>query len=169
MKLYGPYCDRKQAHAHGPRNILFNGYYYLTEKELYVYEELRKGEKSHEFKVFIKEEFPPNSHYALNENVQELIVVANEGYAFTFDTSQKLDDLKSKRVDGNSSEPFGMTGYNNTYNRLAINKFVHQFMKLIFLLIVPFCEAKRFPYMDLWCILLCDYRFMRSSLVYRKL
>ena len=89
---------------------------------MYVYEELRKGEKSNEFKVFIKEEFPPNSHYALNENVQELIVVANEGHAFTFDTSEKLENLRSKRLDkGNSSEPFGMTGYNNSFNRLAIN------------------------------------------------
>ena len=146
--------------AHGPRNILVIVYYHFTEKELYVYEELRKGEKSHEFKVFIKEEFPPNSHYALNENVQELIVVANEGYAFTFDTSQKLDDLKSKRVNGNSSEPFGMTGYNNTCNRLVINKFVHHFMgrwlEENFHCIYHFVKQN----MGWLRFLLCDYRFI---------
>ena len=91
------------------------------EKELYVYEELRKGEKSHEFKVFIKEEFPPNSHYALNENVQELIVVANEGYAFTYDTAKKLENLKLKRTNGSLGGPYGMTGYNNTFTRFSIN------------------------------------------------
>ena len=84
-------------------------------KELFVYEELRKGEKENEFEVFIKEEFPPNSHYAINENVQELIVVANEGYAFRFDGQSRLDDLKAKR-GGNvtGSTVYGMSGYNNT-------------------------------------------------------
>ena len=53
----------------------------------------------------------------MNENVQELIVVANEGYAFTFDTKEKLKDLAAKR-DGNSSEPFGLSGYNNTYKSM---------------------------------------------------
>ena len=84
-------------------------------KELFVYEELRKGEKSHEFQVFIKEEFPPNSHYAINENVQELIVVANEGYAFRFDGQQRMEDLKAKRASNDSeSVTYGMSGYNNT-------------------------------------------------------
>ena len=83
-------------------------------KELFVYEELRKGEKEHEFNVFIKEEFPPNSHYAINENVQELIVVANEGYAFRFDGQSRLDDLKAKRGNKTGSTVYGMSGYNNT-------------------------------------------------------
>ena len=53
--------------------------FYVTEKGILVYEELLKGEKTNSFKVYIKEEFPADDHYASNENVQELIVVADEG------------------------------------------------------------------------------------------
>ena len=63
------------------KSIFFNLLCFVSfaEKELLVYEELRKGEKTNSFKVYIKEEFPADDHYASNENVQELIVVADEG------------------------------------------------------------------------------------------
>ena len=50
----------------------------IADKELMIYESLKKGEENFSYKVYIKEEFPEEFHYAANDNVQELIVVANE-------------------------------------------------------------------------------------------
>ena len=70
----------------------------IADKELMVYEELKKGEESGRYKVHIKEEFPLASHYAANDNVQELIVVAEEGYGFTYDMSHRIRDVLSLRI-----------------------------------------------------------------------
>jgi len=87
------------------------------EKELLVYEELRKGEKTNSFKVYIKEEFPGEDHYASNENVQELIVVADEGFAFaTADMKERLKELdkKANRTSLSLKNVYGLSGYNQT-------------------------------------------------------
>ena len=90
-------------------------FFSFAEKELYVYEELRKGEKTNSFKVYIKEEFPPDDHYASNENVQELIVVANEGFAFT-DMKDRMKELdkKANRTSLSLKNVYGLSGYNRT-------------------------------------------------------
>ena len=54
----------------------------IADKELMIYESLKKGEENFSYKVYIKEEFPEEFHYAANDNVQELIVVANEVWDF---------------------------------------------------------------------------------------
>jgi hypothetical protein len=81
-----------------------------------VYEEIKKGETAgKKYKVHIKEEFPEASHYAKNDDVQELIVVAAEGYAFAHDMKDRIKDLNAQ---GNRSEglrnTYGISGYNNT-------------------------------------------------------
>ena len=91
----------------------------FAEKELYVYEELRKGEKLG-FKVYIKEEFPPDDHYASNENVQELIVVADEGFAFTADMKDRMKELdkKANRTSLSLKNVYGLSGYNRTLSSM---------------------------------------------------
>ena len=86
---------------------------FVTEKELLVYEELRKGEqKTNSFKVYIKEEFPPDDHYASNENVQELIVVAKEGFAFANDMKDRMKELdkKANRSSLSLKNVYGLSG-----------------------------------------------------------
>lgn len=85
-------------------------------KELFVYEELRKGEKQSPFKVFIKEEFPSDWHYASNPNVQELIVVADQGYAFSHDMKDRMKELdtKANRTLLSLKNTYGLSGYNNS-------------------------------------------------------
>ena len=92
---------------------------FVTEKELLVYEELRKGEKLG-FKVYIKEEFPPDDHYASNENVQELIVVADEGFAFTADMKDRMKELdkKANRKSLSLKNVYGLSGYNRTLSSM---------------------------------------------------
>ena len=69
------------------------------------------------FKVYIKEEFPGDDHYASNENVQELIVVADEGFAFaTADMKERLKELdkKANRTSLSLKNVYGLSGYNQT-------------------------------------------------------
>lgn len=89
---------------------------FFSGKELFVYEELRKGEKQNPFKVFIKEEFPSDWHYASNENVQELIVVADQGYAFSHDMKDRMKDLDARvnRTQLSLKNTYGLSGYNNS-------------------------------------------------------
>ena len=77
-----------------------------------VYEELKKGEETGGYRVYIKEEFPELSHYAGNENVQELILVANEGYAFSYDMKNRTHrlDLMAHRNESLSNK-YGISGY----------------------------------------------------------
>ena len=56
----------------------------IADKELMIYESLKKGEENFSYKVYIKEEFPEEFHYAANDKVQELIVVANEVLVFSY-------------------------------------------------------------------------------------
>jgi hypothetical protein len=67
--------------------------------------------------VYIKEEFPGDDHYASNENVQELIVVADEGFAFaTADMKERLKELdkKANRTSLSLKNVYGLSGYNQT-------------------------------------------------------
>ena len=83
----------------------------VTDKELMVYEELKKGEESGGYRVYIKEEFPPTSHYAANENVQELVLVANEGYAFSYDMRNRIQELDQMAHRNESlSNKYGISG-----------------------------------------------------------
>ena len=65
----------------------------IADKELMIYESLKKGEENFSYKVYIKEEFPEEFHYAANDNVQELIVVAKEGFAFAHDMRERIRHL----------------------------------------------------------------------------
>ena len=93
---------------------------FVTEKELVVYNGLRKGGKTNSFKVYIKEEFPPDDHYASNENVQELIVVADEGFAFTADMKDRMKELdkKANRTSLSLKNVYGLSGYNRTLSSM---------------------------------------------------
>ena len=83
----------------------------FADKELMVYEELKKGEESGGYRVYIKEEFPLVSHYAANENVQELILVANEGYAFSYDMKNRIQQLDQMAHRNESlSNKYGISG-----------------------------------------------------------
>ena len=67
--------------------------------------------------MYIKEEFPGDDHYASNENVQELIVVADEGFAFaTADMKERLKELdkKANRTSLSLKNVYGLSGYNQT-------------------------------------------------------
>ena len=67
--------------------------------------------------MYIKEEFPGEDHYASNENVQELIVVADEGFAFaTADMKERLKELdkKANRTSLSLKNVYGLSGYNQT-------------------------------------------------------
>jgi len=85
-----------------------------------VYEELKKGEQSTgRFKVHIKEEFPEVSHYADNEDVQELIVVAEEGFAFAHDMKNRLKELDQRANRSESlKNVYGVSGFNNTMSSM---------------------------------------------------
>ena len=90
--------------------------FFFTERELFVYEELRKGEKTSPFKVYIKEEFPTAAHYASNENVLDLIVVAEKGFAFAPDMKERMKDLdiKANRTLLVLRNVYGLAGYNHS-------------------------------------------------------
>ena len=62
--------------------------------------------------MYIKEEFPGDDHYASNENVQELIVVANEGFAFANDMRDRMKELdkKANRTSLSLKNVYGLSG-----------------------------------------------------------
>lgn len=66
--------------------------------------------------MYIKEEFPKEHHYASNENVQELIVVAEEGFAFSFDMRDRMKELddQANRTNLALKNLYGLSGYNNS-------------------------------------------------------
>ena len=66
--------------------------------------------------MYIKEEFPADAHYASNENVLELIVVASEGFAFASDMKGRMKelDIKANRSVLGLKNVYGLSGYNNS-------------------------------------------------------
>ncbi|KAK7080245.1 ectonucleotide pyrophosphatase phosphodiesterase [Halocaridina rubra] len=53
------------------------------ENSLTVYSKLQEGSKTHKYKVYLKENFPPEWHYKDNMRISRILVVAEENYCDT--------------------------------------------------------------------------------------